>query len=1173
MNKVPNNPRSSISLNPRASIIGKNVRKSIVTKGMRKSIKLNPMKIFVSNDRYYNYNLERISYPNSGNYVLENLEQSPMLKVKKRESIIKEPLVLSYQKVNIISYKILHTICVEGENLNSDHICKIDFENMRCSICGCHMGWMYMIDRLNLFQPFRIDYFDYESIFFDENYNNDCFISFKNIRSLPILRKFFNFIVERGIGIGFQELYEKYKLINLYPIQVYKELGISYREMIEKTNEFFHIFADFEGANLQAYDYTIEGDSCKIRLLMRGDTNVTEMNATYWFYFKIVVKKFLKVEFEILNYKEYSGLYGEQGILYICDERFIDPEENYFPGKPRWRSTKDEVFYQNNDYRTARYRSISIDERPAIDNIDNNTSAKKKFYSMKFNYLFDKASKNSPEEVLFAYGIPYTYNDLLRFLEKQEKRLFTKAMQEQDFDNKNKRILLRNELIHYERSIIGQTRCGTPIFMLKITSSSTADETDKNDYFPLSSKKKKKNIIFFARQHPIETASSWIMEGIISNLLNDNKKANILRTFFNFYVVPMINIDGVMCGNNIAGISGVDFNRIWNDPIKDLHPEVFYIKQYFQKMQEKNDTILFFDIHSTNKKSGTFLYSNAPILDTSNCVLNEENLEKYINDLGLIMVLPKILKLTSRYFNEKECRYRIKDKTHENTARNIFHKQLKIQHCYTLESSLYNYFDNKDKIFKEFKVEDYRNFGKDFINGLLDFVVILAEDWIKIEKKRLEKMQKTNESTTPKNEKRWRNKKSKKEEEKPSKQEEKEKYFFQNLQKIKKELGIKTDWKNYFNNKELLYMKQKSKKKLINLDFMLQSDKNRKDNPLPISNPADLDPEFLETLMRMNESQQQKDDKCDLSNSIDLLGDLSVLSDDNNPQKKNLENKKKQKALLKYYKETMKSDNFLEKISNHSPKLPNHLNNSFDYHRENMNNSLIVKQNNLNNSTIIVNTTNNTISHLKKDGLNSSLEKSMSFNNKSTTRLLEPFQKSILFKNKSVANLKINKESEILPQINQDLMTTTDKSMIPGLSMTKSSLFNRSELIKKIRSKFQSKTVFSVVELKKVKIPIRKNERTEETLEKNEINQRKYEWKLKRPCSQGVIPINPFIKHKKDILKMYSFHHPSESHSYENKHSNRYKNLDENIKITEKSDRKTTSVSPWTHRKIETLND
>ena len=1210
-------PRVSISPLPRASIYSKTPRKSTFTTSKsshKPQAKLNPIRIFVSNDKYYNYALERISYPNSGNYILTNsIQEAPSLKAKKRESIIKEPLVLSYQKINMISYKIAHTAFIVGENLNSDHICNIDKENMRCSVCGCSLNWMFTVDNFVMKQPLRIDYFDYESIFFNENFDNDRFISFKGIRNLAILRKFFSYIAERAAGVGFYELYEKFKLINLFPIQVYKELGISYRELIEKTNEDFRIFADFEAANLQAYEYFFtKDDICKIRLLMRGDTNVLEIDKTLWFYFKVLVRKSMKIEFEILNYKENCE---EKARIFVCDEKFVESDENYFPGKARWRVLKEEVFYQINDFRTVRYRSITIDEKPqentkeitneTINNeitkemtkeitneitkeitneitkeitneftqkntkeftkeitneitkdskeivkentkeISKETQIKKKFCSLKFSYFFEKASKNFPEEVLFSYGIPYTYSDLLNFLNKQEKKLFAKAMQEQDFNLKTKRILLRNELILYERSIIAETRCGTPIFLLKISSSISADETDKNEYFPINSKKKKKSIVFFARQHPYETASSFIIEGVITNLLSDSKKINLLRAFFNIYIIPMVNVDGVMIGNSVTGVAGDNFNRMWVQPNEEINLEVFRIKEYMRKLQSSNNEILmFFDVHATEKKHGVFFYSNSPSLDSKNCVLNEENIEKYMNELGKVLVFPKIFKENSKFFNEKECRYRIKDKNRENTARKVFYEELKIKQCFTVESSLFEYID-KDLGKKEMKIEDFRNVGKDLVNSLFDFSLILAEEWVRNERK-IEKTMEKNKEIVVNSFARGRSpKKNTGKGVKTAKLEEKESYFYNNLKKIRAEFTVKNGWKGYFNEKELDFLKKKTKKKLFPLEILTPIEKNPQ-NSVKNSNKKqeenDFEQEFHQNFLLMSEIRENNEDA--MSNSIDLLGNLSINSLNSNEKTcENQINQMKNKQMLKFFKETSKNESFIVK-----------------------------KPNLLNNSSIMVNSTSNTLNYSKKDNNSNSklFDKSMSYRNFPIIKLLEKKDKNKFCKSKSSLNLMKNNNELAL-----ETPVFNDKSNLYNIN--KSSVFGRSELTRKIKEKVQGKNGFSLKELKKVKIPLRKNSRNEEIngkfeekREENRIKDKRYQWRLKRPCSQGVIPMNPFVKQKKELMNMYSFHYKSQSLD----NGSRNRNEDQGNKgNNDQKNMKIECMEPWVYKKTDTFHE
>ena len=41
----------------------------------------------------------------------------------------------------------------------------------------------------------------------------------------------------------------------------------------------------------------------------------------------------------------------------------------------------------------------------------------------------------------------------------------------------------------------------------------------------------------------------------------------------------MINIDGVVYGNFRCDIGGFDLNRNWKYPTKNLHPQVFSVKE------------------------------------------------------------------------------------------------------------------------------------------------------------------------------------------------------------------------------------------------------------------------------------------------------------------------------------------------------------------------------------------------------------------------------------------------------------------------------------------------------------------------------------------------------------------------------------------------------------------
>jgi len=74
--------------------------------------------------------------------------------------------------------------------------------------------------------------------------------------------------------------------------------------------------------------------------------------------------------------------------------------------------------------------------------------------------------------------------------------------------------------------------------------------------------RRKKLIILSARVHPGETPASWMMRGILEFLTGESNDAKILRSLFIFKIVPMLNPDGVIYGNNRCSLSGVDLNRL-----------------------------------------------------------------------------------------------------------------------------------------------------------------------------------------------------------------------------------------------------------------------------------------------------------------------------------------------------------------------------------------------------------------------------------------------------------------------------------------------------------------------------------------------------------------------------------------------------------------------------------
>ena len=65
---------------------------------------------------------------------------------------------------------------------------------------------------------------------------------------------------------------------------------------------------------------------------------------------------------------------------------------------------------------------------------------------------------------------------------------------------------------------------------------------------------------------------------MVNFLLEDNALAKILRSKYIIYVVPMLNIDGVIHGNHRTNLNGFDLNRQWATPSPFLTPIIYAVK-------------------------------------------------------------------------------------------------------------------------------------------------------------------------------------------------------------------------------------------------------------------------------------------------------------------------------------------------------------------------------------------------------------------------------------------------------------------------------------------------------------------------------------------------------------------------------------------------------------------
>ena len=114
-----------------------------------------------------------------------------------------------------------------------------------------------------------------------------------------------------------------------------------------------------------------------------------------------------------------------------------------------------------------------------------------------------------------------------------------------------------------------------------------------------------------ARVHPGETPSSHVMKGVLNFLLSKKDiRAQILRRYFVFKLVPMINPDGVYHGHYRMDIYNQNLNRYYNMPDLKRQPAIYAITSFLEYYNRLESLFMYVDLHAHNSKKGTFVYGN-----------------------------------------------------------------------------------------------------------------------------------------------------------------------------------------------------------------------------------------------------------------------------------------------------------------------------------------------------------------------------------------------------------------------------------------------------------------------------------------------------------------------------------------------------------------------------------
>jgi Zinc carboxypeptidase len=94
------------------------------------------------------------------------------------------------------------------------------------------------------------------------------------------------------------------------------------------------------------------------------------------------------------------------------------------------------------------------------------------------------------------------------------------------------------------------------------------------------------NSVFLrARAHPWESGGNWVVQGLVSRLLQGDDQAKTFLKRYCVYIMPMANKDGVAHGWTRFNARGKDLNRNWDQPAdRALAPENHAVEEWLARM-------------------------------------------------------------------------------------------------------------------------------------------------------------------------------------------------------------------------------------------------------------------------------------------------------------------------------------------------------------------------------------------------------------------------------------------------------------------------------------------------------------------------------------------------------------------------------------------------------------
>ncbi|XP_069936225.1 cytosolic carboxypeptidase 1-like [Cherax quadricarinatus] len=381
----------------------------------------------------------------------------------------------------------------------------------------------------------------------------------------------------------------------------------------------------FESGNLRR---VIQVSNSEYDLILNADVNSSHHHQ--WFYFEVSnMEAHTPYIFNIINNEKPNSEFnfGMKPVMFSV--------QNAMNGCGFWIRTGYDICYHKNHYSRV---------PKSHDNIRFKRSENKCYYTATFTVTFHHAY----DVCYMAYHYPYTYTQLLDYHSQQEARH------------------LRSNTF-FSNQVLCYTLNGNPVPLLTVTNMDNVQD---------------KEVIFLtARVHPGESNSSWVMEGVLNFLLGSEPEAQLLLDKFIFKIVPMLNPEGVIHGNQRCGLTDEDLNRRWRAPDPTLHPTIYHAKALLDYLTTiaKLKVRVFCDLHGHSRQKNVFMYGCSRMQSWWPG-------DKDLPDNPDFMLLPQLAQKYMKTFSLRDCHFLI-ERARESTARVAVWRQFNIPMSYTMEAS------------------------------------------------------------------------------------------------------------------------------------------------------------------------------------------------------------------------------------------------------------------------------------------------------------------------------------------------------------------------------------------------------------------------------------------------------------------------------------------------------